>query len=125
MTYSLKLLTYLAPSTVCEGIGVFSLVNIPRNTIVFRPQKIEKIPWGHLPPQLHSKIQLLTMNDEDGFLIDCDLDRIHSAYYINHTEKNQNVRYDSKKRTWVATKNINKDEELLNTYALEEQDWLT
>ena len=29
MTFNLTLYTYLAPSKVCSGVGVFSLVNIP------------------------------------------------------------------------------------------------
>ena len=125
MTYNLTLYTYLAPSKVCDGVGVFSLVDIPKGTIIFEPTKEVKVSWSSVPPNIHDRIKSITLNDEDGFWIDCDLNKTYGAYYINHTDKNENVRYDYENGSWYTTRTIFKDEELLNTYEEEEKDWLT
>ena len=39
------LYTYLAPSHVCDGVGVFALTEIPQDTCIFSPDKIEKVMW--------------------------------------------------------------------------------
>ena len=125
MTYNLTLYTYLAPSKVCGGVGVFSLVDIPKGTIIFEPTKEIKVSWGSIPQNIHDRVKSITLNDEDGFWIDCDLNKTYGAYYINHTDENENVRYDYENGSWYTTRDVFKDEELLNTYEEEEKDWLT
>jgi len=124
MTYDLTLYTYLAPSKVCGGVGVFSLVDIPKGTIIFEPTKEVKVPWSLISENIHERVKSITLNDEEGFWIDCDLNKTYGAYYINHTDENENVRYDYENGSWYATRDILKDEELLNTYEREEIDWL-
>lgn len=65
--YNLELLTYLAPSKVCDGVGVFSLVDIPRDTCIFKPDEMHKVYWSEINPEIKSKIKTLTYYDEDGF----------------------------------------------------------
>jgi len=125
MTYNLTLYTYLAPSKVCGGVGVFSLVNISKGTIIFEPTKEVKVLWSFVPENIHERVKSITLNDKEGFWIDCDLNKTYAAYYINHTDKNENVRYNYENGSWYATRDILKDEELLNTYEKEEIDWLT
>lgn len=125
MTYGLTLYTYLAPSKVCGGVGVFSLVDIPKGTIIFEPTKEVKVLWSLIPENIYERVKSITLNDKEGFWIDCDLNKTYGAYYINHTNENENVRYDYENRSWYATRDILKDEELLNTYEKEEIDWLT
>lgn len=125
MTYNLTLYTYLAPSKVCGGVGVFSLVDIPKGTIIFEPTKEIKVSWGSIPQNIHDKVKSITLNDEEGFWIDCDLNKTYGAYYINHTDKNENVRYDYENGSWYTTRDVFKDEELLNIYEEGEKDWLT
>ena len=125
MTYNLTLYTYLAPSKVCGGVGVFSLVDIPKGTIIFEPTKEIKVSWDSIPQNIHDRVKSITLNDEDGFWIDCDLNKTYGAYYINHTDENENVRYDYENGSWYTTRDVFKDEELLNTYEEEEKDWLT
>ena len=125
MTYNLTLYTYLAPSKVCGGVGVFSLVDIPKGTIIFEPTKEIKVSWGSIPQNIHDRVKSITLNDEDGFWVDCDLNKTYGAYYINHTDENENVRYDYENGSWYTTRDVFKDEELLNTYEEEEKDWLT
>ena len=123
--YSLNLYTYLAPSKVCGGVGVFSLVDIPKGTVIFEPTNEVKVPWSSIPDNIHERVRSITLNDEYGFWIDCDLNKTYAAYYVNHTDENENVRYNYENGSWYATKDILKDEELLNTYEEDEKDWLT
>ena len=123
--YSLTLYTYLAPSKVCGGVGVFSLVDIPKGTVIFEPTNEVKVPWSSIPDNIHERVRSITLNDEDGFWIDCDLNKTYAAYYVNHTDENENVRYNYENGSWYATRDILKDEELLNTYEEDEKDWLT
>ncbi len=121
---TLQLLTYLAPSKVCDGVGVFALTNILQYSSIFsNPVKIEKYSWSDVPSHAKEKIKSLTHNDEDGFWIDCLPDRIYGAYYINFSER-PNVHY-SPIGIWYAMRDINQDEELLCYYPEEEKDWLT
>jgi len=124
MTFNLTLYTYLAPSKVCGGVGVFSLMDIPKGTIIFEPTKEIKVPWSSVSENIHKRIKSITLNDENGFWIDCDLNKTYGAYYINHTDEDENVRYNYENGSWYATRDILKDEELLNIYEKEEKDWL-
>ena len=123
--YNLELLTYLAPSKVCGGVGVFALVDIPKGTKLFEPSEEIKVSWDSIPKDRHDRIKSITLNDDDGFWIDCDLNKIYGAYYVNNTDENENVRYNYEDRSWYAVRDILKDEELLNTYEKEEINWLT
>lgn len=124
MSPNLTLYTYLAPSKVCDGVGVFSLVDIPKGTIIFEANKKVKISWNSIPKNIYKKVKSITSNDNRGFWIDCDLNKTYGAYYINHTDQNENVRYDYENSYWYAKRDILKDEELLNIYEEDEKDWL-
>lgn len=125
--YSLELYTYLAPSKVCDGVGVFALVNIPKGTQIFKSSKTIKISWDSIPKDRCERIKSITLNDQEGFWIDCDLNKIYGAYYVNHTKENENenVKYNYENGSWYTIRDILKDEELLNTYKPEEIDWPT
>jgi hypothetical protein len=118
--YSLDLYTYLAPSKVCIGVGVFSLVEIPKGTIIFKPNEKIKIFWNLISDDIYDRVKSITLNDDEGFWIDCDLNKTYGAYYINHTLHNENVKYNYENGSWYASRDISKDEELLNTYQKEE-----
>ena len=120
--YDLTLYTYLAPSKVCGGVGVFSLCDIPKGTIIRKErQPAQKITWNEIPKYMQQHIASMTWCDKDGFWIDCDLDRIYQAYYVNHSD-NPNVGIDEDE-FYVAIKDIKKDEELLYRYSEIEQTW--
>ena len=84
-------------------------------------QKSQKIKWNDIPKWMQQHIASMTWCDKDGFWIDCDLDRIYQAYYVNHSD-NPNVGID-KNEFYVAIKDIKKDEELLYRYSEIEQTW--
>lgn len=122
--YSLDLYTYLAPSKVCSGVGVFSLVDIPKGTIIFKSNKKIKIFWHLISDDIYDRVKSITLNDDEGFWIDCDLNKTYGSYYINHTLYNENVKYNYEDGSWYSSRDIFKDEELLNTYQQEEMECL-
>ena len=120
--YDMTLYTYLAPSKVCDGVGVFSLCDIPKGTIIWKErQEPVKVPWDKIPKWMEDNIVSLTWCDEEGFWIDCDLDRIYQAYYVNHSD-NPNLGVDEED-FYIAIRDIKKDEELLYRYSEQEKDW--
>ena len=74
--YSLTLYTYLSPSKVCEGVGVFSLIDIPKDTCIFTPSKTQYVLWTDVDERIRERIEMLTYCDADGFWIDNDLDKL-------------------------------------------------
>ena len=121
--YNLELLTYLAPSKVCDGVGVFALVNISKGTIIFKPSKNIKVSWSFISEDIYERVKSITINDHEGFWIDCDLNKIYGAYYINHSHS-PNVAYNKDTGSLYAIRNIKKDEELVDYYFPGERDWL-
>ena len=120
--YDMTLYTYLAPSKVCDGVGVFSLCDIPKGTIIWKErQEPVKVPWDKIPKWMEDNIVSLTWCDEEGFWIDCDLDRIYQAYYVNHSD-NPNLGVDEED-FYISIRNIKKGEELLYRYSEQEKDW--
>ena len=120
--YDMTLYTYLAPSKVCGGVGVFSLCDIPKGTIIWKErQEVVKVPWDKIPEWMEDNIVSLTWCDEEGFWIDCDLDRIYQAYYVNHSD-DPNLGVDEED-FYIAIRDIKKDEELLYRYSEQEKDW--
>lgn len=120
--YDITLYTYLAPSKVCDGVGVFSLCDIPKSTMIWKKrQKATKILWNQIPEWMQDNIASLTWCDNKGFWIDCDLDRIYQAYYVNHSD-NPNIGIDDDE-FYIAIQDIKKDEELLYRYSQLERTW--
>ena len=62
---------------------------------------------------MEDNIVSLTWCDEEGFWIDCDLDSIYLAYYVNHSD---DLGVDEKTSILLFV-NIKKDEELLYRYS--------
>ena len=118
-------MTYLAPSTVCNGVGVFSLVSIPKDTIIFKPSAMtQKVPWGKVSLEIEKKVRELCYYDKDGFWIDDSLDRLGHQYYINHSHT-PNVSYNHNNNCLYSMVDIEPDVELLDYYYPEERDWHT
>ena len=121
-----EILTYLAPSKVCKGVGVFAYVNIRKDTVIFPVTKNEdylKIPWVDVTNRARKKIRQLTAgSDEEGFYTDVDINRFDISYYVNHSRK-PNVYYDSESSSLYAMRNIKRDKELLQYYPPNERMW--
>ena len=121
-----EILTYLAPSKICKGVGVFAYVNIRKDTVIFPVTKNEdylKIPWVDVTNRARKKIEQLTSDsDEEGFYTDVDINRFDISYYVNHSRK-PNVYYDSESSSLYAMRNIKRDKELLQYYPPNERKW--
>lgn len=105
-------------------MGVFALVRIPADTVIFRPKSREKIRFSEVSEEVGKKMRELTYCDEDGFWVDDDLDRLGPQYYINHS-LNPNVSYNKDTGCLYATRDIDANEELLDYYFPEEREWPT
>ena len=118
-----NLYTYLALSQVCKGIGVFALVRIPSSTTIWevKEEQIRKYKWDTIPNEIEPYVERMTFCDEEGFWLDCDLDRLYPAYYVNHSE-NANVEL-GELGEYITTRDIEKDEEILFNYPPEDKDW--
>ena len=118
-----NLYTYLAPSRVCDGVGVFALTTIPESFTIWpvTKEQISKHEWSSIPKEIHSHVESLTFCNEEAFWLDCDLDRMYAAYYVNHSN-NANVRL-GELGEYITTRVIQKDEEILFNYPLEHQIW--
>jgi hypothetical protein len=103
-------------------VGVFSLCDIPEGTIIWKErQKPQKVSWNDIPTHMQKHIASMTWCDEEGFWIDCDLDRIYQAYYVNHSD-NPNIGINDDEY-YISIEDIKKDEELLYRYSKIEQTW--
>lgn len=120
--YDLDLYTYLHPSKVCTGVGVFAAIDIARDTCIFKPSRAEKVYWSMINRELIPRVQSLTNWDDEGFWLNSDLSRIGAEYYINHSQT-PNVVYDHITHALYAMRDIQKDEELLQYYLPNERDW--
>jgi len=121
----LELKTYLAPSTVCNGVGVFSLVHIPKDTIIFKPSPMtQKVSWDQVSLEIQEKIRELCYYDKEGFWIDDSLDRLGHQYYVNHSHT-PNVSYNHLNNSLYSIVDIEPHTELLDYYFPEERDWHT
>ena len=118
--YNLTLYTYLSPSKVCEGVGVFSLVDIPQDTVIFEPRWQVQVKDSTIPDEVRDYLDKMTYN---GW-IDDDLRNLGQQYYINHSHA-PNVAYDKVTGRLYAIRDIKKNEELTDYYFPGERDWLT
>jgi SET domain-containing protein len=122
--YNLELYTYLAPSKICSGVGVFALIDISRDTIIWKLRdEPYKVPWDLLTTEIRDHIKSMTWCDDEGFWIDCHLDRIYQAYYVNHSD-NPNCNVIGEEELYIAIRNIKKNEELTYKYLETDIDWL-
>ena len=114
--YNLELHTYLAPSNVCEGVGVFALHDLPENFTIWKVtrEQCEKYGWDKIPKNVHDYVNQMTFCDEQGFWLACDLDIMYPAYDANHSERS-NVRLGSLSE-YITTRIIYKGDEIVVNY---------
>jgi hypothetical protein len=119
--------TKLAPSLVCDGVGVFAVTEISINYILFEDVEPDLI---HIPfNMIHNESVRLYLkstcnSDKVGIWLSRTYNNINMAYYINHSET-PNVFHDLTLDRYVTLTNIQPGQELTCTYTKEEIDWLT
>lgn len=117
----------LKPSKVCDGIGVFALIDISEKTILFSDIEpdIDFIAWDNIEKiSIESKIYLKRMcnSNDAGLFLSRTVSAINLSYYVNHSD-NFNVHHDLTLDRYVATKDIKAGEELLCKYVFSEIDF--
>jgi hypothetical protein len=117
----------LAPSKIPNaGVGVFTLTPIEKGETVFRPDKNEFIEWESLKgieSNIFAHIKSVCNHNDYGFWIDCSINKIGSAYYVNHSNT-PNLHHDLELDIFTSIKNIQIGEELTCEYLPNEIDWV-
>jgi SET domain-containing protein len=117
----------MAPSKIANaGVGVFALTFIPKNTVIFQTQKNQFIQWIELidmEKEVIAHIKSICNHDKYGFWIDCEINKITPAYYVNHSD-DPNLYHDLSKDQYFSIRNIEIGEELTCKYLPEEIDWV-
>lgn len=118
---------YLKPSKVCDGVGVFALIDIPKGTILFEDTKEDTdfLSWdeiGTIPIEVKKYLSNICIYDPNGIYLSRSVSSINVSYYVNHSD-DFNVYHDLKKDTYTTSKDIKKGEEILCLYTPEEIDW--
>ncbi len=117
----------LKPSTVCDGVGVFALIDIPEGTELFADLKPDKdfISWdeiGQIPSEVKKYLSNICLFAPEGIYLSRTTSAINLSYYINHSE-NYNVFHILKRDKYITTRDIKKGEEILCLYTEDEIDW--
>ena len=117
----------LKPSTVCDGVGVFALVDIEANTILFADIEPDTIfiTWdkiGDIAPESKAYLQRLCISNDAGLFLSRTVSAINVSYYVNHSD-NFNVHHDLTLDRYVTTKDIKAGEEILCKYIFSEIDF--
>lgn len=113
--------TCLKPSTIPgAGVGVFSLVDIPKDTLIFDVNRDDDYFFKyseieHLPPSVKDYILGMTDGVEEGFFLDVPAFKIYTAYYVNHSYK-PNVFWDRRTDEIFSIRDIKMGEELTTYY---------
>lgn len=118
--------TKLAPSLVCDGVGVFAITEIESGYVLFQDVNSDNI---HIPYELINDTSIRTHltstcnSDKFGIWLARTYNNINMSYYINHSET-PNVYHDLELDRYITLRDILPDEELTCIYTKEEIDWL-
>lgn len=119
--------TRLKPSRVCNGVGVFSIKPIPKNTILFDDVNADTIffSWDavkDVDETTNNYLKSICNVRDDGFFLSRTINNINVSYYVNHSET-PNVMNDRNLDKFITLCDINSDEEILCRYEDTEKDW--
>lgn len=119
---------HLLPSKVCNGIGVFALVDIEAGSILFPDvtSDFTFIQWDEIaqaPEEARKYLEKLCNCNENGLYLSRTPNNINVSYYINHSDS-PNVFHDLKYDSYITIRNIQKGEELFCKYTIHEIDWM-
>jgi len=121
------IVTQLIPSSIeGAGVGVRTLSEVKKGEIVFAPRDNCFVQWGELYDQsglIIDYIKKICNHNSYGFWIDCDINDIGAAYFVNHSET-PNLFHDRGGDTYYALHNIKIGEELTCKYSPDEIDWV-
>ncbi len=118
----------LKPSKVCNGVGVFALRTIPKNTILFTDVEPDSnlIPWErlkHADQQVINYLNSICNTSEKGVYLNRSINNINITYYVNHSTQ-PNIIHDNTLDRYTTITDIQPGQELLCTYQPEEINWI-
>jgi SET domain-containing protein len=121
------IITKLVPSSIIgAGVGVQTLTEIHKGEVVFAPRDNCFVQWGELADQSGAVIEYVKKvcnHNFYGFWIDCDINEIGAAYFVNHSDS-PNLMHNRDTDVYYALKNIEIGEELTCKYLSDEIDWV-
>jgi hypothetical protein len=119
--------TKLAPSLVCDGVGVFAITDIHIGFILFQDviSDTYHIPYTAIhDTNIIQHLKSICNSDEFGIYLSRSYNNINMSYYVNHSDT-PNVYHDLNADRYIALRNISPGEELTCTYTKNEIEWLT
>lgn len=117
----------LKPSTVCDGVGAFALVDIEADTVLFADIEPDNIfiTWdkiGDITPEVKAYLQRMCNSNDEVIFLSRTVSAINVSYYVNHSD-NYNVYHDIELDRYVTVKDIKAGEEILCKYIFSEIDF--
>jgi hypothetical protein len=114
------------PSKVCDGVGLFSIVEIKKDEIIFDDVTADDIyiRWDEIPNlrgEVKNYLNSMCNSDKDGLYLSRTPNNINLAYFVNHSD-NPNVFHDLELDRFIAIKDIGVDEEIVCVYN-EDEKW--
>jgi SET domain-containing protein len=118
----------LKPSKVCDGVGVFALRTIPKNTILFTDVEPDSnlITWESLKQadqQVLEYLKSICNTSDQGVYLNRTINNINVTYYVNHSD-NPNVIHNKILDVYMTLTDIHPGQELVCKYEPEEIDWI-
>lgn len=121
------ILVKIVPSSIVgAGVGVVALTEIELGETVFVPKDLSFVNWGELggaQDNVLEYIKKVCNHNEYGFWIDCYVNDIGAAYFVNHSEE-PNLIHDKERDIYYAARKIHIGEELTCKYSPDEIDWV-
>lgn len=115
--------TRLKPSTVCDGVGVFALIDIREGDNIFPDITSDSnlIEWGHIDNNvIKNYLSSLCNTDERGIYLSRLPNEINISYYVNHSDT-PNVFSNLNTDQYFAIRDIQSGEEILCEYTKQEK----
>ena len=120
-------LVKIVPSSIIgAGVGVEVLTEIDKDEVVFAPKETHFVCWDELfdvEDDVINYIKKVCHNNKYGFWIDCHINDIGAAYFVNHSDE-PNLIHNAERDIYYAARKIKIGEELTCKYSLDEIDWV-
>ena len=118
---------HLRPSKVCDGVGVFALVDIEKGIKLFADIKPDTDfilfdEASGLPNEVITYLKSMCNNGFNGIYLSRTVSAINLSYYVNHSD-DFNVEHYIVVDSYVTTRDVKKGEEILCKYNESEIDW--
>jgi SET domain-containing protein len=110
--------TCLKPSKVCDGVGVFALIDIKNGEEIFPDLFSDSIhiEWKQIKSEvIKNYLNNLCNTDDKGLYISRSPNEINVSYYVNHSN-NPNVYHNLLEDKYYAIQDIHAGEEILCLY---------